>query len=183
MKRALTFSFTIVFAFLISSCATTSQYQKKIIGTWKPVKVEILDLPVIQTGAENAQAKTKSGTGETNAAKDSQTNSKIKPGEVNLSASKKDSVKLDALISRIVEREKNTTLTINADKTALKESSGKTIHSTWKFKDHGKSMVVNTKETGKKMRLDIIHVTDTSAVVKSVFQFGTLKITYKKVKK
>jgi hypothetical protein len=182
MKRALTFSFTILLAFLISSCVTTYQNQKKIIGTWKAVKVEVVDVPVVPAATANAQSTAKSGTGETNVAKGSKTNPAAKTGEVNLSASKNDSARLEGLIARVVESEKKSTLTINADKTAVKEMPGKTVHSTWKFKNHGNSIIVNTKETSKKVKLDIIRITDTSAVVKSVFQVGTLKITYHKVK-
>jgi hypothetical protein len=71
--------------------------------------------------------------------------------------------------------------TTNADKTAVKEYPGKTVHGTWKMKSNTRLQVVS-KETDKKLLMDIVKINDSIAVVKEPLPVGGIKITYRKVK-
>jgi hypothetical protein len=166
MKRLLTVFFIVTIAFLVSSCAVFYPNQKKLIGTWKAVKVEKLEVnvPTAQAPAAGTEAKTRTGEGKS-------------------SAGGPDSAKIEKQISRMIDNEMKSTLTINADKTAIKEYSGKTIHATWKLKKRGTRLLVNTKETGKKLTLDILHINDTSVIVKATVPYGSMKVSYRKEKK
>ena len=167
MKQLLTLCFAITVAFLISSCATIHPNQKYLIGTWKAEKVEKYNVPNLQITAAGTQGKTKPGTGDTIASADT-------AGQAS---------KVKGQIDRLIQAEHRSTLTVNANKTAIKESHGKTVHLKWKLTNHGTRLLANSKETGKKITIDILHINDTSAVVTQNFRFGSLKITYKKVKK
>ncbi len=167
MKRLLPLFFAITFAFLISSCATFYPNQKYLIGTWKTEKVEKYKVPNLQIPAAGTQAKTKPGTGDTKALADT-------AGQPS---------QLEGKLDRMIQTELRSTLTLNANKTAIKEFNGKTIHGNWKLTNHGTRLLASNKETGKKMTIDILHINDTSAVVTESFPFGSLKITYKKEKK
>jgi hypothetical protein len=168
MKRLLTVFFIVTIAFLVSSCAVFYPNQKKLIGTWKAVKVEKLEVnvPTATAPAAGTEAKTRTGT-----------------GEAKSSAGLPDSAKVEKQISRMIDNEMKSTLTINADKTAIKEYPGKTVHATWKLKKRGTRLLVNTKETGKKLTLDILHINDTSVIVKATVPYGSMKVTYRKEKK
>ena len=167
MKRLLTLFFAFTVAFLISSCSTINRNKKYLIGTWKAEKVEKYNVPNRQIPAAGSQGKTKPGTGDTIASADT-------AGQAS---------KVKGQIDRLIQAEHRSTLTVNANKTAIKESHGKTVHGKWKLTNHGTRLLANSKETGKKITIDILHINDTSAVVTQNFRFGSLKITYKKVKK
>jgi len=167
MKRLLPLCFAITVAFLISSCATIHPNQKYLIGTWKAEKVEKYNVPNLQIPAASTQGKTKPDTGDTKASADT-------AGQ---------SSRVEGQIARLIQTELRSTLTLNANKTAIKEYHGKTVHGKWKLTNHGTRLLANSKETGKKMTFDILNINDTSAVVTKSFPFGSLKITYKKVKK
>ena len=167
IKRFLTLLFAFTVVFLISSCATFQPKQKYLIGTWKAVKVEKYDIPkpLSNTGA-NAQ-KSKNSTGE-----------KMDSTEI-----AKQLLKTERQFTRLIVTELNSILIINANKTAIKEFRGKTEHAKWKLKNNGTCLLVNTKETGQKLTMDIQHINDTSAVIVENLPLGRLKVTYKKEKK
>ncbi len=166
MKRLLTVLFTISVAILITSCATTYPNQKLLIGTWSPVKVEKANIPATpgRTGTTALKA-----TPVTAPVKDS-------------AASAREASQAEQQQARLMKIEYRATLTINADKTAIKEYPGKTIHGTWKMKSNTNLQVVS-KEADKKMLFEILKINDTLAIVKEPLPFGVLKITYKKIKK
>jgi hypothetical protein len=167
MKRLLTLLFAFTVVFLISSCATFQPKQKYLIGTWKAVKVEKYNIPNTPLNTVENTQKSKSNAGE-------KTDSSVVAKQLS---------KTEQRLNRIIQTEYHSTLTINADKTATKEIHGKTIHAKWKLKNNGTRLLVNNKETGKKLTIDIQHLNDTSAVVVENLPVGGLKITYKKEKK
>ena len=165
MKRLLTLLFTLTVALLISSCATFYPNQKKLIGTWKPEKVEKYNMPDLPTQAAANQQKARPGEEGTT------------PATTPANPSRAESQ-----LARLIENEKRSMLTFNADKTALVDFHGKTIKGTWKLKKQGTRLLASSKETEQKLDLEILHVNDTSAVMIETLPFGSLKITYKKVK-
>lgn len=167
MKRLLTLCFAFTVAFLISSCATIHPNQKYLIGTWKAEKVEKYNVPNLQIPAASTQGKTKPGTEDIKASADT-------AGQ---------SSRIEGQIARLIQSELRSSLTVNADKTAIKEYHGKTFHLKWKLKNQGTRLLAKSKETGRDMTYDILNINDTSAVVTASFPFGSLKITYKKEKK
>jgi hypothetical protein len=167
MKRLLTLCFAVTITFLISSCATFSPNQKYLIGTWKAEKVEKYNMTNLQIPAAGPQGKTKPVAGDTRPSADT-------AGQ---------SSRIGVQIDKIIQTELRSTLTLNADKTAIKENHGKTYHGKWKLTNHGTRLLATSKETGKKKTFDILHINDTSAVITESFPFGSLKITYKKEKK
>jgi hypothetical protein len=166
MKRLVTLFFAFTIAFLISSCSTTLN-QKKIIGTWKAVKIERYNIPNLAAqpagGAANAKATASENADST--------------------GTPKQLSKEEEQLRRMIKAEQRSTLTINPDKTAIKEIPGKTIHVTWKLKKQGTRLVINNKENGKKSTIEILAINDTSAVVVETLPIGGLKVTLKKEKK
>ena len=168
MKQLLTLLFAFTVAFLISSCAVLQPNQKYLIGTWKAVKVEKYNTP-------NTKSNTVANT----------QNSKNSTGEKmdSLSIAKK-SLTAERQLTRLTVTEQGSIITINANKTGSKEFRGKTEHAKWNLKNKGTLLLVTSKETGKKLTVDIRHINDTSAVVVvDNASLGNLKITYKKEKK
>ncbi len=168
MKRLLTLFFVFTVALLISSCATISPNQKKLIGSWKAVKVEKYN--VLNAPSQTAEAGQKNDS------------STVEYTESQIAALQ--SSKMEEQRKRIViKSELHSILTINANKTATKELQGKIIHATWKLKNNGTRLLIDSKETDRNMILEIQHITDTSAVVVETLPVGDFKITYKKEKK
>ena len=167
MKKLLTLFFVCTVAFLVSSCATSYPNQKKLIGTWKVIKIEKYDIPSVAVA--NAATAQKAKTGDVH-----DTSSAVAVSELS---------KRDKVINRMMEKELHSSLTINKDQTAVKELPGKTVHATWKLKNKGTRLLIDSKEEGKKMTIDILHINDTSAVVLENLPVGGLKVTYKKEKK
>ena len=167
MKQLLTLLFAFTVAFLISSCAVLQPNQKYLIGTWKAVKVEPYNSPKPPS----------------NTIANAQNNKNSAGGKVDSTEVAKQLLKTERQLTRLTFTELNTTLTINANKTAIKEFRGKTEHAKWTLKDKGTRLLVDTKETGQKLTMDIQHINDTIAVVLEDSPIGALKIAYKKEKK
>jgi hypothetical protein len=165
IKRLLTLLFAFTVAFLISSCATIQPNQKYFIGTWKAVNVEKIKIP---NKPSNTAANAQNNTGE-------------KIDSVELA---KQSLRTERQLTRLTVTEQGSIITINANKTGSREFRGKTEHATWNLKNKGTLLLATSKETGKKLSIDIRHINDTSAVVVvDDASLGRLKITYKKEKK
>ena len=165
MKRLLPLIFPLTIVLLISSCAI-QPIQKRLIGTWKVVNVD----PIYFT---NLQEKIAYVQKHKNDKIDTVTN-QAKPMEI---------TKAEAQKERMIQSELRSTFTVYADKTAIKEYSGKTVHAKWKLKDKGTNLVVKTKESGKTITFHIQQLTDTSALFTATSPAGKYKISYKKVKK
>jgi hypothetical protein len=171
MKRHLTLLFAFSFVFLTAFSKPVEPIQKRLLGTWKVVKVEKYDIPnIIPPAPQNTQKSTTTHKDTTTSA-------------MSATATAHQASKMEDRLNRIIQTEMHSKLTINADKTAIEERPGKTLKGTWKLKKHGTILLVNSKERGKKMTIDIIHVNDTSAVVIQRLPIGGLKITYRKEKK
>ena len=166
MKRLLTVFFALSFAFLITSCATTYPNQKLLIGAWRTVKVEKSNIPATLGKTDPTPLRT----------------TPVTAPHSDSVAPAREASKAEQQLARLIQSESRATLTINADKTAVKEYPGKTIHGTWKFKNNTHLQVVS-KETDKKMIFEIQKINDTLAIVKEPLPVGELKITYKKIKK
>ena len=166
MKRLLTVFFALSFAFLITSCATTYPNQKLLIGTWRTVKVEKSNIPSSSGRKDPTAQRATSAT-----APHSDTTSAVTQRS-----------KAEEQLERLIKAESHSVLTINADKTAVKEYAGKTIHGTWKFKNNT-HVLVESKETDKKMVFEIQKINDTLAILKEPLPVGDLKITYRRYKK
>lgn len=178
MKRILTVLFTITVAIFFTSCATVYPNQKLIIGTWKTVKAEKYDIPG-SAGATGKTAATKTPTNKTPES-DLALHSTTAPVTDSTVAVKEPS-KAEQQLARLIQSESRSTLTVNADKTAVKEYPGKTVHGTWKMKSNTRLQVVS-KETDKKMLIDIQSINDSIVVIKEPLPIGGLKVTMKKVK-
>ena len=173
MKRILPLFFAISIASLVLSCATYKPIAKRLIGTWKNVKIE----PFITPGSPRAMAeKIQYIKNTTNDASDGSVTIPVQNKPMTLS-------KEDLQQNKMILSEVSYNMTLNANKTAVKESLGKTIHARWKLKDKGTDLFVDSKETGRQMIFHIFHLTDTSAVFTLTAPLGQIKITYKKEKK
>jgi len=168
MKRLLTLLFVFTVAFLISSCAIIQPNQKYLIGTWKAVNVEKMKIPNQPSNTAANTQNTKNSTG-------------TKIDSVELA---KQSLRTERQLTRLTVTEQGSFITINANKTGSREFRGKTEHAIWNLKNKGTLLLATSKETGKKLSIDIRHINDTSAVViVDNTSLGRLKITYKKEKK
>jgi hypothetical protein len=165
MKRLLPLIFPLTVVFLISSCAI-QPIQKRLIGTWKVVNVDPIYFANLQEKIAYVQ--------ELKSDKIDTVTNQAKPMEI---------TKAEAQKERMIQSELRSTFTVYADKTAIKEYSGKTVHAKWKLKDKGTNLVVKTKESGKTITFHIQHLTDTSALFTATSPAGKYQISYKKVKK
>jgi len=174
MKRLLTLFFVFTAAFLISSCATFYPNQKYLIGTWKPINIEKYSLQEHQNPVAGTEGKTNSGEGGTthSSGMDRQTFNE-----------KKQNVMADLKSSMAFYSDKTSSLTFKTNKTAIKEYQGKTVDAKWKLTNHGTRLLINSKEPGKKTTYDILHISDTTAIMTESFSILSMKITYRKVKK
>ncbi|MCX6244978.1 MAG: hypothetical protein NTU98_09765 [Bacteroidetes bacterium] len=166
MNRILTVLIVVLIASVGTSYAGTHPNQKKLIGTWKAVKVERYNMPSMPAQASSTASPA--------------SKAKATPGDTVSAANQ--AKKMEEQLARIIQVEERSTLTINADKTAVKEVPGKTIHAKWKLKNKGTKLIVDLQETGKKMNIDILRINDTSIVVVTNLPVGGLKVTYKKQK-
>lgn len=167
MKRLLNLIFVGIVVFLISSCVTLQPNEKYLIGTWKAIKVEKYNTPNTPSNAVTNTQNSKNNTGE-------------KMDSLSIA---RQLLTAERQFTRQTFTELTSTIIIYANKTATKEFRGKTEHAKWKLKDKGTCLLINSKETGKKLTIDIQHINDTSAVVVKNSPIGNLKITYKKEKK
>ncbi len=167
MNRLLTLFCTIIVTFLVLSCASNKTIEKRLIGTWKAVKIE----PIVAYGQtvptiENPENMRRSHF--------DTTANQQRP---------KEPSKTEQQLNRMVDTELRSSMTINADKTAVKEYPGKTVHASWKLKDKGRSLFIKTKETDRELTFFIQRINDTSAVFTATTPVGKFKVTYKKEKK
>jgi hypothetical protein len=165
MKRLLPLIFPLTIVLLISSCAI-QPIQKRLIGTWKVVNVD----PIYFTNLQEKIAYV-------------QKHKNDKIDTVTNQAKQLEISKAEDQRERMIQSELHSTLTVNSDKTAIKEYPGKTVHAKWKLKDKGTNLVVKTKESGKTITFHIQHLTDTSALFTATSPAGKYQISYKKVKK
>jgi len=174
MKRILILLLTVTVVFLISSCATTSPSQKYLIGTWKPVNIEKYNLPVHSRSDAGNEGKTNPGTKGTTSSsdKDRQTYNE-----------RKQNAREELRSSLTFYSDNTSSLTFKANKTAIKESEGKTVNAKWKLTNHGTRLQINRKEPAEITTYDIIQINDTTAVVSESFSVLSMRITFKKVKK
>ena len=174
MKRILSLFFAISIASLVLSCATYKPIEKRLIGTWKNVKIE----PFITSGGSprSMAEKVQYIKNTSNGASDGAVTIPVPIKPMVLS---KENLQQDKMILSEVSYN----MTLNANKTAVKEYQGKTVHAKWKLKDKGTDLFVDSKETGRQMTFHIFHLTDTSAVFTLTAPLGQIKITYKKEKK
>jgi len=164
MNRILTVLSIVLIASMGSSYAGTHPNQKKLIGTWKAEKIEKYNIPNLPAQSASTASKATAAPGDTSVSSSSQ------------------AAKFNEQLARMIRTEERSTLTINADKTAVKEVPGKTINAKWKLKKKGTHLTVNIKESGKKMEIDILRINDTSLIAVTNLPIGGLKITYKKLK-
>lgn len=165
MKKPLSLYFVLTVIFLVSSCAI-QPVQKRLIGTWKVVKVEPINVPSTQQPVVQNVQEPKSD----------------KPDTVKYQAKPSEMTKTEVQQERMIQSELRSTMTVYADKTAIKEYPGRTVHAKWTLKNKGTNLVVKTKESGKTVTFYIQHINDTSAVFTGTSPIGKFKITYKKVK-
>ncbi len=165
MKKLLPLFFSFTVAFLISSCAVQPS-QKRLIGTWKAVKVEPYNIPRKSSPTANNVKKTGNSYNDSTA---------LKPEQ-------KLPSKSELGLQMMIQSELHSTMTINADNTVVKEYPRKTIHATWKLTNKGKAISIDSKEIGKKMTFYILHINDTSVIITESLPSGSVKITYKKEK-
>jgi hypothetical protein len=163
MNRILTVLTIVLIASMVTSCATMQPNKKKLIGTWKIVKFERYNIPNLPAQTTSTAQKAKTAPGDT-------------------ASATLDASKMEEQLARLIKIEGSSTLTINANKTAVKEFRGKTSHAKWKLKNKGTRLLVDFKESGEKLTIDILHINDTSIVAFSNLPIGGFKVTYKKQK-
>jgi hypothetical protein len=158
-------------ALLFSSCATNHQVEKLLVGKWKPVSAENL-IPQESQIAAMQTIKVDTST-------DPDVRKEIEltlPGQPD---------KKTAKLQRVIANEMNSPVMFsnnNNQKTVEKYYQGKTVKGNWKLKKQGKRMTVKDNESGLKVNLDILSLTDSTFVVLENLTAGDLKIKYTKVK-
>jgi hypothetical protein len=172
MKQFTTILFSAIIAVLITSCASISPNQKKLVGTWRPDKVEKFDLKNPQTAAAGTEEATKAGAEEATKTSEEETSPAAKAVES----------RADVELKRMIDTQRRSILTLNADKTLIQDYHGKKINGTWKLKKHGTRMLTTAKESGRKITFNVESVTDTTAVFTAELPVGGVKISYKKMK-
>jgi hypothetical protein len=158
----------IISVFLITSCSSLSKQEKLLVGTWKPVKASPFQENTKTYPVAVAPPATDSTTGELH----------VKP--VAKSQEQLLEEKKERDLQRIIEQQMKTTLKLNADRTCIVETPGKTINGKWKLKNKGSVLFVKTEATGKKISLDMKMINDTSAMAVSKTKSGDISIKFRK---
>ena len=171
LKQFSAFSMLLGISFIISSCAVNQQAEKRLIGKWSPVTVENLAVAPDQPPATQivkVDTSTEEGTRK----------------EVNLTLpATLDSKGLK--IERYLENEKRSSVVFsitNNQRLVEKQTPGKTVSGTWKLKKNGKKLALKENETGRKITVDIVSLTDSTTVFVEKLPIGDIRIKYSKVK-
>ncbi len=165
------FSMLLMLSLIISACATNHEVEKRLIGKWNPVTVENLTPQSAQSPKTQTIKVDTSTSGDT-----------PKVIELTLPANPD---KKGAKIERAMANEMNSPVIIsmtNDQKTVEKNFPGKTVKGSWKLKKNGKCILVKVEKTGKTFTLDIISLTDSTAVVLEKLSFAEFKVKYAKQK-
>ena len=154
--------------FFISSCATTYTNEKLIVGGWKTIHAE----------AYNEKGINKSGTKPAATQQAKSGPSTIKP----VTNPPKEQPGKDDRLTRMIQTEIRSTLSVYDNKTFEKTYEGKVTKGTWKLQKKGTRIIARNNETSKKTMMDILSISDTTATVVETTDFGKIKINYIKRK-
>ena len=162
-QRLLAYLTGISFILFIASCAVTHPNEQLIVGDWKPVKAEKYIPPPKESKTKQVPADS------AKMARKAQKQFKEEPAG--------DS-KQDNQWERMVVTELRSPITVYPNKTVSKFYPGKTAKGTWKLKKKGTRIIAKESQTNKKLTMDILQVTETTATVIERFPFGDIKIEY-----
>jgi hypothetical protein len=171
LKQLSAFSMLLFISFIITSCGTNREAEKLLVGKWNPVTVENLAVPPDQppaTQVVKVDTSTEEGV--------------RKETELTLPATP---TKAQEKVARYMANEKRSPVVFSIKdnkRTVVKEVPGKTVSGTWKLKKNGKKLAVKEDETGRKVNVDILSLTDSTTVLVEKLPIGDVKIKYSKVK-
>lgn len=175
----------VVFTTFMASAAKLTPKEQLLVGKWKPVNVERVDIPqgaTGQTAGNEAVGKKIPGTPapEGQAKENPQAGKSAQTGNVapekggREASGRSEGDKLE----RFIRGEERAPLTIFADHTAMKEYHKNIIKASWKMKANGKKIVVRNLKNKEKFTMKIIELTETQLVIIEKLPAGSLKITY-----
>jgi len=157
------FAFAVAIIVLTSCGITSHPNEKLIIGKWRTVKVE----KVVDSSALQAQASMKGTTGQ----------KQTRPGSP---AGEGGAAKKEAILDRLVQSEMHATMEIFANKTAIKNYTGKPLNATWKMKGKGTRIIAKGVENKRTFVIEILDINKERIVVVEHTPAGDLKITYER---
>lgn len=173
MKNLQLFTFSTIFglALLFSSCATNHEVEKLLVGKWNPVTIENLTPPPPQPAATSTSTSDSSDSGKVGSERDLKFPNTVDSKEGKIARVMFDEMRSPVMIS-----------ITNNQKTFEKYYPGKTVKGSWKLKKNGKRITVKENESGRKLTIDIVSLTDSIAVVFEKLPFGEFKVKYAKQK-
>ncbi len=161
----------LITAFVISSCATNKKVEKMLIGKWNPVLAENLK-PLPTPGPDSVTIKVDTSTEEGTRK------------ETNLTLPSRPEKKTEQL-ERLLSNEMRSPILIAIDSNkhiVEKYFPGKTVTGTWKLKKNGTRVAVKMNETGRKLTMNILELTDSTAIITEKLPPVELRIKYRKEK-
>jgi hypothetical protein len=172
IKHLSAFSMMIVIAFIASSCSVNHEIEKKLVGKWNPVNAE--NLTAASSVPEPTEVKVKVDTSTEEGVR--------KESEVTVAAQRSEKgQKLDRILANEMRSQLKVSIE-NDQRLVEKYYPGKTIKGTWKLKKQGKRIAVKIPDTGRKLTLDIVSITDSTFTVFEKMDLGQVKISYIKVR-
>lgn len=175
----------VVFTTFMASAGKLTSKEQLLVGKWKPVNVERVDIPqgaAGQTAGNKAVGKKIPGTPapEGQAKENTQSGQPAQTGKVAAdkggkgTSGRSEGDKLE----RFIRGEERAPLTIFADHTAMKEYHKNIIKASWKMKANGKKIVVRNIKNKEKYTMKVLELTETQLVIIEKLPVGSLKITY-----
>lgn len=161
-------SLLISFTLLTANLQAANPREKKLIGSWQPVKVN----PYVSKTPVTASAKTKI-TDTTAAGKIKKGTSAITTGEA---------FRKSEQLKKFMDTQMRTTMKINADGSCLVENPGKKFEARWKLKKKGTNLVIKVPGSGQKVTLELVKITDSTATTIQRMKIGDVVVNYRKQK-
>ncbi|HPS72879.1 MAG TPA: hypothetical protein PLD52_01145 [Bacteroidales bacterium] len=170
----------VVFTTFMASAGKLTSKEQLLVGKWKPVSVERIDIP--QAAGNAAMDKKIPGTPapEGQAKENTQSGQPAQTGKVVSDKGGKETSERSEgdKLERFIRGEERAPLTIFADHTAMKEYRKNIIKASWKMKASGKKIVVRNIKNKEKYTLKVLELTETQLVIIEKLPAGSLKITY-----
>lgn len=171
INRLYPFSLLLVTILFISSCATNRGVEKLLIGKWNPVTVENVSPDASQL-QEMQTIKVDTST-------DPDTRKEI---ELTLPATPSQK---ESRIERAMATEKISHVMLsdsNNHKVVVKYYPGKTAKGSWKLTKKGTRIKVKMNETSRTASMDILSLTDSTAVLYEKLPYAEFRVKYVKEK-
>ncbi len=160
------------------SCATIHPNEKKLVGTWKTVSAEVYTETPAPAPAATTAKKTSVTPPDSAKASNAGRQITITPAE----AEKRKSEVLNRILKAELKSTMRITIVDKKTKVFEKFLPEKTIKGTWKMTKKGTVITTKEMQSDRKIVMNLLSITDSTALVIEHLQYGDLKVKFVKEK-